>query len=138
MRGPQGPAGPKGDTGTAGAQGAKGDAGPAGAKGDTGSQGPSGTPAPTAGRLEFIANVAFSETLLLSLGVGMKRRTVAVPGVLVTDKLQFALNGTQSAGCEIVNIQQAGNGQVSVGYYTPLLGIGASYSLPFTCYRITT
>lgn len=93
---------------------------------------------PTAGRLEFIANVAFSETLLLSLAVGMKRRTVAVAGVLATDKLQFALNGTQTAGCEIVNIQQAGNGQVSVGYYTPLLGIGSTYSMPFSCYRITT
>lgn len=101
-------------------------------------RGPAGTPAPTAGRQEFIGNLNFSETMLVSLGVGMKRRTVSLAGVLASDKLQFALNGAQTAGCEVVNVQQAGAGQVSVGYYTPALGIGATYSMPITIYRITT
>lgn len=93
---------------------------------------------PTAGRLQFIADVPFSETLLLSLSLGMKRRVVAVAGVLATDRLVFAPTAIPTAGCEVINVQPSGAGNVSVGYYTPLLGLGATYSLPFALYRITT
>lgn len=145
--GPQGAIGPKGDTGAQGATGAVGPKGDTGAqgpqgiqgvKGDTGATGPAGAAAPTSGRLEFIANVAFTETLLVSLAVGMKRRTVAVVGVAVGDKLLFAPTAAPTAGCEVINVYPASAGNVSVGYYTPLLGIGASYNMPFALYRITT
>lgn len=142
--GATGAVGPKGDTGAQGATGAQGPQGIQGVKGDTGATGPqgatgpAGTAAPTSGRLEFIANVAFTETLLLSLAVGMKRRTVAVAGVLAADRLLFAPTAAPTAGCEVINVYPASAGNVSVGYYTPLLGVGASYNMPFALYRITT
>lgn len=139
VAGPNGPiglTGTKGDAGPAGPQGPKGDAGPQGVKGDTGATGPAGAAAPTAGRLEFIANVPFTETLLLSLAVGMKRRTIPVPGVAVGDRLLFAPTAVPTSGCEVINVQPAGAGSLSVGYYTPVLALGASYNMPFALYRI--
>jgi hypothetical protein len=81
--------------------------------------------------------VNVTETLLLSLAVGMKRKTFPLAGVLTTDKLVFAVAGTPTAGCEAVNVNPATAGNVSVGYYTPLLGVGATYTMPISVYRIT-
>lgn len=138
--GAKGDPGVKGDQGIAGVKGDKGDQGiqgVQGVKGDTGSQGPAGTPAPTAGRMELIGTLNFSETLLVSLAVGMKRRTVALPGVGASDRLTFVATGAPTTGCEVINVYPASAGNISVGYYTPLLGIGASYSMPIAVYRIT-
>lgn len=93
---------------------------------------------PTAGRLELIGTLNFSETLLVSLAVGMKRRTVALAGVSASDRLTFVATGAPTAGCEVINVYPASVGNISVGYYTPLLGIGAAYSMPIAVYRITT
>lgn len=148
-----GPQGPKGDTGLAGAQGAtgaKGDTGATGAqgpqgvqgvKGDTGAtglQGPAGTSAPTSGRWELIGLLNVSETLLVSLGVGMKRKTFALAGVGTSDRLGFVATGAPTTGCEVVNVYPASAGNVSVGYYTPALGVAASYSMPIAVFRVTT
>ena len=89
------------------------------------------------GRLEAIGDINVSETLLLSLVVGMKRKTFPLAGVKVTDNLVMIATGAPTTGCEAVNVYQAGAGQVSVGYYTPLLGIGATYTIPIRVYRIT-
>lgn len=93
---------------------------------------------PTAGRLELIGTLNFSETLLVSLAVGMKRRTVALAGVSASDRLTFVATGAPTTGCEVINVYPASAGNISVGYYTPVLGIGASYSMPIAVYRITT
>lgn len=150
FRGPKGDTGGKGDTGNAGAKGDpgvkgdKGDQGPQGIqgiKGDTGAkgdQGPAGTSAPTNGRLELIGTLNFSETLLVGLAVGMKRRTVALSGVTTSDRLVFVPTAAPTVGCEVINVYPASAGNISVGYYTPLLSVGASYSMPIAVYRITT
>lgn len=135
VKGDQGIAGVKGDKGDQGIQGIQGVKGDTGAKGD---QGPAGTPAPTSGRLELVGTLNFNETLLVSLAVGMKRRTVALAGVGASDRLTFIATGAPTAGCEVINVYPASAGNISVGYYTPLLGIGASYSMPIAVYRITT
>lgn len=93
---------------------------------------------PTAGRLELVGTLNFSETLLVGLAVGMKRRTVAMTGVTTTDRLVFVPTAAPTTGCEVINVYPASAGNISVGYYTPLLGIGASYSMPIAVYRITT
>lgn len=150
--GPQGPAGatgakgdtgatgPAGATGATGAQGVKGDTGAQGiqgVKGDTGAQGPAGTPAPTTGRLVFIGNINVAETLLISLAVGMKRKTFSLAGVAATDVLIAIPTAAPTTGCEVVNAYPASVGNVSIGYYTPLLGIGASYAMPIAIYKVT-
>lgn len=97
------------------------------------------------GRLEFLGNINATETLILSLGLGMKRKdfpiTLAqgVAAVAVGDKLQLAPNGNPTAGCEAVNAYPSTTspGQVSIGYYTPALGIAATYNIPVSIYRIT-
>ena len=141
--GPQGAQGVKGDTGATGAQGiqgAKGDTGatgPQGAKGDTGATGPAGTPAPTTGRLVLLGTINVTETLLVSLALGMKRKTFALAGVAATDTLLAIPTAAPTTGCEVVNAYPASAGNVSIGYYTPLLGIGATYAIPVSVYRIT-
>jgi len=90
-----------------------------------------------AGLLAYLGDINVSEQLLLSLAVGMKRKTFALAGVAVGDKLQLVANGIPTAGCEAVNAYPASAGNVSIGYYTPLLAIGASYSIPVSVYRIT-
>lgn len=90
-----------------------------------------------AGLLEFIGTLNVAETLLVALAVGMKRKTFALAGVGASDRLHLVPTGAPTSGCEAVNAYPAGAGNVSVGYYTPLLSIGASYSLPVAIYRIT-
>lgn len=89
-----------------------------------------------AGRLEYLGDINVTETLLLSLAVGMKRKTFALAGVAANDRLQLVPTGAPTAGCEAVNAYPAGVGSVSIGYYTPLLGIGATYAIPVAIYRI--
>lgn len=162
--GPVGPKGDKGDTGAqglpgaAGPQGATGATGAQGAKGDTGNQGAAGSTGPTGANglagatgatgatgpagadgapgLTFIGNVTITETLLVSLSLGMKRMTLALAGIVAGTKLQAVPNGTPSTGCEVVNAYPASNGNVSIGYFIPALGIGATYSIPVSIYRV--
>jgi len=145
-QGPTGATGAKGDTGAVGpagatgAQGAKGDTGATGAKGDTGAtgpQGPAGTPAPTTGRLVLLGTINVTETLLISLALGMKRKTFALTGVTATDTLIAIPTAAPTTGCEVVNAYPASAGNVSIGYYTPLLGIGATYTIPIAVYKVT-
>lgn len=134
--GRKGDKGDKGDTGAVGAQGSTGATGAQGVKGDTGA---TGAAAPTTGRLVLIGNVTVTETLLISLSLGMKRMTLALAGITTADngKLVAVPNGLPSTGCELVNAYPASNGNVSVGYYIPSLGIGATYTIPVAIYRIT-
>lgn len=91
-----------------------------------------------AGRLVYIGEINVTETLLVSLAVGMKRKTFPLTGVAVGDKLQFTPSGTPTAGCEAVNVNSTPTANaVSVGYYTPLLGIGATYTMPISVWKIT-
>lgn len=89
-----------------------------------------------AGLLTYLGDINVTETLLISLAVGMKRKTFPLAGVGATDKLQLAASGAPTTGCEAVNAYPASAGNVSIGYYTPLLGIGATYSIPVSVYRI--
>lgn len=90
-----------------------------------------------AGRMEFIGNLNVAETLLIALSVGMKRKTFALAGVQATDLLVFAPTAAPTSGCEVVNVYPASAGNISVGYYTPALGIAAAYSMPIAVYRVT-
>jgi hypothetical protein len=172
-KGDTGAQGATGATGPAGPQGAKGDTGATGATGPAGSSAsatPLGTSTPKAlgtatpgtatsaaredhvhplpvGRLELLGTLLVSETLLVSLSVGMKRKDVAITlpqgaaALSATDKLLAIPNGAPTTGCEVVNAYPGTGpsaGLVSIGYYTPLLAIGATYSIPVAVYRITT
>lgn len=90
-----------------------------------------------AGLLTYLGDINVTEQLLVSLAVGMKRKTFPLAGVAVGDKLQLVANGIPTTGCEAVNAYPASAGNVSIGYYTPLLAIGASYSIPVSVYRIS-
>ena len=88
------------------------------------------------GRLALVGNVTVTETLLVSLSLGMKRMTLALSGVTTGDKLLAIPNGAPSTGCEVVNAYPASANNVSIGYYVPALGIGATYTIPVSVYRI--
>ncbi len=151
-----------------GKKGAKGDVGPKGDKGDQGSPGSNATATPLggatpqplgtasagssanasredhvhalpSGRLALVGNVTVTETLLLSLALGMKRMTLPLAGITMADmgKLVAVPNGAATTGCELQNAYPASAGNVSIGYYTPLLGVGATYSIPVSIYRIS-
>lgn len=154
--GSTGAKGDKGDTGAQGIQGAQG------VKGDTGSSAtatPLGTAAPQllgaasagisgnaaredhvhalpAGRLVLVGNVTVTETLLISLALGVRRMALPLTGITVGDKLLAIPNGTPTTGCEVLNAYPGTVNNVSIGYYTPALGIGATYSIPVSVYRI--
>lgn len=138
--GATGPQGPQGVTGAAGANGAAGAVGPKGDAGATGPQGPAGSTGATGAQgpagTTFIGNLNVTETLLVSLALGMKRKTFALAGVGASDKLIFAPTAAPTTGCEVINVYPAGAGQISVGYYTPALGIAATYSMPIAVYRL--
>lgn len=89
------------------------------------------------GRLVFLGNINVAETLLISLAVGMKRKTFALAGVAVGDILIAIPTAAPTTGCEVVNAYPASAGNVSIGYYTPLLGIGASYAMPIALFKVT-
>lgn len=90
-----------------------------------------------AGRLVLLGTINVTETLLVSLALGMKRKTFALAGVTATDTLLAIPTGAPTTGCEVVNAYPASAGNVSIGYYTPLLGIGATYAIPISVFRIT-
>lgn len=127
-KGDKGDTGAKGETGSQGPQGLPGAQGPAGVQGVKGDTGPSGS--------TFIGNVIVTETLLVSLALGTKRMTRPLSGVGASDKLLAVPNGVPTAGCEVLNAYPAGANQVSVGYYTPALGIAATYTIPVSIYRM--
>jgi hypothetical protein len=89
------------------------------------------------GRLTLLGNVTVTETLLVSLAVGMKRMNLALSGVTTGDRLLAIPNGAPTSGCEVVNAYPATANNVSIGYYTPLLGIGTTYTIPVSVYRIS-
>lgn len=126
LKGPKGDTGLKGDAGAIGPAGPKGDVGTAGAAGSNGAPG-----------LTFLGNVTVSETLLISLSLGMKRMTLPLTGVATGTKILAVPNGTPSAGCEVVNAYPASANNVSIGYYVPALGIGATYTIPVSVYRVS-
>lgn len=88
------------------------------------------------GTLVYIGDVNITETLLISLAVGMKRKTFALAGVAANDRLIAIPTAAPTTGCEVINAYPASAGNVSFGYYTPLLGIGATYSVPVAVYRV--
>jgi len=90
------------------------------------------------GLVQFIGNVTVSETTLISLALGMKRMAITLAGIAVGDKLTFSPNGVPTAGVEAVNVYASGANQVTVSYFTPALGIGASYSIPLSVFKITS
>lgn len=164
--GATGAPGSKGDTGLTGSQGIKGDTGATGATGPAGSNAsatPLGAAAPKAlgtatagtsanaaredhvhplpsGLLQFVGNVTVSETTLVALGLGMKRMTLPLAGITAADmgRLVAIPNGTATTGCEVQNAYPTATaGQVSIGYFTPALGLAATYSIPVSIYRIT-
>jgi len=89
-----------------------------------------------AGTLTSLGNVTISETLLISLALGIQRKTATLSGVAVGDKLLFAPNGVPTAGCEAVNVYASATNQVTVSCFLPALGIGATYSIPVTVFRV--
>lgn len=129
----------KGKDGATGPQGAKGDTGAQGIQGVKGDTGDTGAAAPTNGRLTLIGNVTVTETTLLSLALGMKRMTLPLTGITTADmgKLVVIPNGTATAGCEVQNAYPVAANSVSIGYFTPALGLGATYTIPVAVYRIT-
>lgn len=165
--GPQGLKGDTGSAGSTGPQGPKGDTGATGPTGPTGPAGSNATATPLAtvapkplastaavgtssnaaredhvhpfpsGRLELIGNVTVAETTLISLALGMKRMALTLTGVSASDRLTFAPTALATAGCEAVNVYASAANQVTVSYFVPALGIGASYSIPLAVYRIT-
>lgn len=158
--GPAGAQGVAGPTGATGAQGVKGDSGATGPAGSNATATPLGNTAAKAagtaaagasanaaredhvhplqnGTLALVGNVTVSETLLISLSLGMKRMALPLAGVVTGDKLLAIPNGTPTTGCEVVNAYPASAGNVSIGYYTPALGIAATYTIPVSVYRVT-
>lgn len=96
--------------------------------------------APTNGRLTLVGNLNVTETTLLSLALGMKRMTLPLTGITTADmgKLVVIPNGTSTTGCEVQNAYPVAANSVSIGYFTPALGLGATYTIPVSVYRITS
>jgi len=92
---------------------------------------------PPSGLLQLIGTVTVTETLLVSLALGMKRMALTLTGVATTDRLVFAPTGVPTAGCEAVNVYASGANQVTVAYFVPALGVGATYNIPVAVFRIT-
>jgi len=69
--------------------------------------------------------------------LGMKRMALALNGVTASDRLVFVPTGVPSTGCEAVNVYASAANQVTVAYFVPALGVGATYSIPVAVYRIT-
>jgi hypothetical protein len=91
------------------------------------------------GRLQFVGNVTVTEQTVVALGVGMKRMTLPLTGITTADmgKLVVIPNGTATTGCEVQNAYPVAANSVSVGYYTPALGVLTTYSIPVAVYRVT-
>lgn len=88
--------------------------------------------------LQLIGNVTVAESTLLSLALGMKRMALPLAGVTTADRLLFVPTAVPTTGCEAVNVYASAANQVTVAYFTPALGLGATYSIPIAVYRITT
>lgn len=135
--GPIGGTGPQGPTGATGATGATGPVGPQGAKGDTGATGPQGPAGPSAGALALVGALTVSETAVIAITVGIKRKAITLSGVSTADRLFFTETGAPTNGCGVISVRPTANNQVTVSYYTPALAIGASFAMPIAVYRLT-
>ena len=86
----------------------------------------------------LVGTLTITETLLVSLALGMKRMTLPMTGITLADasRLLAVPNGTASTGCEVQNAYPVAANSVSIGYFTPALGLAATYSIPVAVYRI--
>lgn len=91
------------------------------------------------GLTQFIGNVTVTEQAIVNVGLGMKRMTLPLPGVIKDEPLTFAPVSLATTGCEAVNVYAIANNQVTVSYYTPALGLLGlnGYSIPLAVFRIT-
>lgn len=90
-----------------------------------------------AGRLQLVGTATVSETMLVSLSLGVARRSITMSGVNTSDRLIAILTGQPTAGCELFNVYPTAANTLSVGLLLPALGIGATFSVPIAVYRIT-
>lgn len=87
--------------------------------------------------LALVGNVNVTETPLVALTLGMKRKEFDLPGATTSDKFVLVPNGSATAGCEAINAYaSAVANKVIIGYYTPTLGVNSTYSIPVTIYKV--
>lgn len=89
-----------------------------------------------AGRLELIGTKTVTETMLISLGAGIRRITTSLTGVTLTDRLVGVVTGAPSAGAGLLDIYPSSTNNIGVDAIIPALGIGATWSIPLAVYRI--
>lgn len=88
------------------------------------------------GRLELIGTRTVSESMLISVGLGVRRVTTALTGVTTADRLVGVVTGAPSAGSGFLDCFPTSAGNIGVDAIVPALGIGATWSIPLAIYRI--
>ncbi|RVU13198.1 hypothetical protein [Methylobacterium oryzihabitans] len=127
-----GPAGEPGPRGEAGSSGLRGEVGPSGPKGETGAAGPaggtgpSGPPGPSA--VVDLGAVTVAQSATVAIALGVRTVTVAVPGLLASDRVVVVPQGPAPAGYLVGAPSVRAAGSLDVPVYGPALAIGQSYS----------
>jgi hypothetical protein len=88
------------------------------------------------GRLELVGTKTVSETMVLSVSLGVRRITTTLTGVTTSDRLVGVVTGAPSAGVGFFDVFPASAGNISVDALVPALGIGATWSIPLAVYRV--
>jgi len=155
-----GPKGDKGDTGAASTV-----AGPKGDKGDKGDPGSNATATPLAsnapqplgasaligsssaaaredhvhplpaGRSVLVGTYSVGETGLITLALAVRRYTLTIPGLVVTDRVFATLNGIPQNG-SLQDVYVSAANTLSVGALVPTLGVAATIAVPIAVYKV--
>lgn len=88
-----------------------------------------------AGRLQLITTATVGESALITLGLSVRRYTVAAAGVTTADRIVATLSGIPQNG-SLQDVYVASAGSISVGALIPVLGVAATVSIPLAIYKV--
>lgn len=87
-------------------------------------------PKPVAGPQKVELTATLTDAYAVGLSVGVDRKRIACPGLKTTDSIIVQPAGVPPVGYGIMDAVCTENGWARVGFYRPLLAIGANNSIP--------
>lgn len=87
-------------------------------------------PSPTVGAQKVELSATLIDAYAVGLSVGVDRKRIACAGVRTTDSLIVQPAGVPTLGYGIIDAVCTENGWVRVGFYRPVLAVGANNTIP--------
>lgn len=87
------------------------------------------------GGLVLLGTYSVGETGLVTVGIAVRRYSVAIAGLLLTDRLVAVINGIPQNG-SLQDVYPSAVGTASVGVLIPVLGVATTVTIPIVLYKV--